>query len=51
MFTAKVNNNNRNRINSCWVKEQNRVRNKLQVVSNQSNLNMIEKIQLLEEKV
>lgn len=49
MLTAKINNHNRNRINSYWVREQNRVRNKLQIVSNQSDLNVMEKIQLLQE--
>lgn len=48
MFTAKVNNDNRNRINSYWVRKHNRIRNKLQIVSNQSHLNMIEKIQLVQ---
>jgi len=47
MFAAKVN-NNRNRINIYWVRKQNRIRNKLQMVSNQSYLNMIEKIQLFQ---
>lgn len=49
MLTAKINNHNRNRIKSYWVREQNRVRNKLQIISNQSDLNVMEKIHLLQE--
>lgn len=43
MLSATVNSDNRNRINSYWVRKQNRIKSKSQMVSNQSHLNIMRK--------